>query len=239
MSTKKDAFTASDNQILAALPAADLETLRPKLEWVTLHIRDAVYEPDQPIEYVYFPVQGVISLVKVMADGTSIETATVGKEGCVGLPVFLGTDRTAFKAFCQIPGAAFRLPATRFREEVGQGGALHSLLLRYTLAVLTQIAQSAACNRLHSMEQRCARWLLLCHDRMRSDEFLLTHEFLSEMLGVRRASVTVAAGHLQDAGLIRYNRGRVAIVDRPGLETAACECYQIIQTEFERLIGSH
>ena len=206
---------------------------------LTLHIRDSVYEPNQPIEHVYFPVQGVISLVKVMADGTSIETATVGKEGCVGLPLFLGTDRTPFKAFCQIPGAAFRLKADRFREEVGQGRALHDLLLRYTLAILTQIAQSAACNRLHSMKQRCARWLLLCHDRMRTDEFLLTHEFLSEMLGVRRASVTVAAGHLQEEGLIRYNRGRVTVVDRQGLETAACECYRIIQGEFDRLIGSH
>lgn len=231
------AFSPSGNGLLAALPTESYERLVPDLAAVTLKLRDLVYEVSQPIEHIYFPTRCVISLVNVMADGEEIESATVGREGCVGLPVFLGSDQAPFRAFCQIPGEALRMPASRLREEAARDASLRRVLNHYTLATLTQVGQSAACNRIHSIDARCARWLLLCHDRMGADEFLLTHEFLGEMLGVRRASVTEAAGRLQEAGLIRYRRGRITVVDRPGLEGAACECYRIIRDEYDRLLG--
>lgn len=226
-----------ENALLAALPPEARARLTPALESVTLKLRDAVYEAAQPIEHVFFPTRGVISLVSVISDGAEIEVATVGREGCVGLPVFLGSDRTPFRAFCQVPGQALRMPASLLREAAAGDSPLCRLLDRYALAMLTQVGQSAVCNRIHSIDARCARWLLLCHDRMGADEFLLTHAFLGEMLGVRRAGVTEAAGRLQQAGLIRYRRGRITIADRPGLEGAACECYRVIRDEYDRLLG--
>ncbi|HVE78888.1 MAG TPA: Crp/Fnr family transcriptional regulator [Gemmatimonadaceae bacterium] len=227
---------APRNRILAALPADEYARLAPRLELVPLELRHLVFDVDQPIEHVYFPEAGVVSIVSVMADGTAAETATVGYEGMVGLPVFLGTDRTASQAFCQVRGEAYRLTTPAFLQAVGESATLRAVLGRYAQALFTLVAQSSACNRLHPMRQRCARWLLMTHDRVGTATFALTQQFLSQMLGVRRATVTEAAGELQAAGLIEYAYGKITVRDRPGLERAACECYAITQREFARLL---
>jgi CRP-like cAMP-binding protein len=174
--------------------------------------------------------------VALAEDSTAIEVATVGKDGMVGLPVYLGADRTASQAICQVPGTAWRIEAEAFRDEVNSSRRLHGLLQAYTLALLTLMAQTAACNRIHSMEQRCARWLLIARDRVGVDEFPMTQECLAQLLGVRRATVTGAASVLQKAGWIRYRRGHIAVVDRDGLEAACCRCYRTIIDEFDRLL---
>ena len=180
----------------------------------------------------------MISLVTYLEDGPSVEIATVGREGMVGISLFLETATVAWRAFGQVPGKALRIRAETFREEVDRNGALVRLLKRYTQALLSQVAQSSACNCVHTIEQRCARWLLQTHDRVGSDHYPLTQEFLAQMLGMRRSSVSQAAGGLQKAGLIRYVRGRITVLDRAGLEAASCECYAIIRREFERLLGN-
>ncbi len=225
------------NRLLAALPADGYAALAPHLEPVTLASKEPVYAPNQPIPHVLFPTTGVFSVLTVMADGAAIEVATVGNEGMVGLPLFLGTTTTPNLIVAQISGESLRLPAAAFQEAVEHNRDLVAILHRYTQALLLQIAQSAACNRLHTMEQRCARWLLLTHDRVAADQFPITHEFLAQMLGVRRASVTEAVGTLQQAGLIAYRRGKMTVVDRAGLEAAACECYGVIRAEYDRLLG--
>ncbi|HLH24765.1 MAG TPA: Crp/Fnr family transcriptional regulator [Chloroflexota bacterium] len=225
------------NRLLAALPAEDFERLRPHLEVVRLLTRQTVYKSREPITHLYFPQMCMVSLVALADGSATVEVATVGNDGVVGLPIFLGADRIVGQAVCQIPGPALRIEAGIFREQMGVGSRLHALLQAYTLALLTLIAQTAACNRLHSMAQRCARWLLMTHDRVGVEEFPLTQEFLAQMLGVRRASVTGAAGVLQKAGWIQYRRGQITVVDRAGLETACCECYRIITDEFDRLFA--
>jgi CRP-like cAMP-binding protein len=225
------------NRILAALPPDELDRIQPALELVDMPLRKVVIDPNRPIEHVYFVEEGVVSMLGVMEDGTAVETATIGNEGMVGLPVFLGTDRTAAQAFTQVSGSAYRMEADAFREALERGGALPGLLARYTQAIITLIAQNSACNRVHTAEQRCARWLLLTADRAGRETVDLTHLFLSQMLGVRRATVTEIAGALQDRGLIDYSRGRITIVDRPGLEATSCECYRVILSEFDRLLG--
>jgi CRP-like cAMP-binding protein len=192
--------------------------------------------PSASSSHVYFPIGVVISLVTSMEDGTAVELATVGREGMVGLPVFLGTGSLPIQAFGQIPGEALRVTAEAFRAEIKRNGPLVQVLNRYMQALFIQVAQVAACNRVHLVEQRRARWLLQTHDRVGADQFLLTQEFLAQMLGVRRAGVSVAAGLLQKAGLIRYARGRITILDRPGQESAACECYRVVRREFDRLL---
>lgn len=228
---------AQRNRVLSALPEQELEGLLPELEPIEFELKDSFYEVDRPIEHVFFVLTGVASLVSVMDDGAIVEVATVGNEGMVGLPVFLGADKSPLRAFMQVPGDVLRLTSKRFKEEIVNGRGLTKTLHRYTQALFNQIARSAACNRVHSIEERCARWLLMTHDRVGADEFPLTHEFLSQMLGVRRASVSVAAGALQRDGLIRYNRGRILVTDREGLERASCECYSIIEREYDRLLG--
>jgi CRP-like cAMP-binding protein len=229
---------ASENRLLRALPLEVSQKLLKCLEVLDMEVRHSVFEPAQPAEYVYFPLSGVISIHTRMRDGVAVEIATVGREGMVGLEIFLGGEQTPASAFCQIPGRAARMTAEAFREAVRDNAPLSALLLRYTQATLTQVSQSAACNRVHSIEERCARWLLMTHDRVPGDRFELTQEFLAEMLGVRRPSVSIAASILQRAGFIRYSRGRVEVVDRAGLESAACECYGVIAREYARLIGS-
>jgi CRP-like cAMP-binding protein len=224
------------NQILAALPRKDFDRLRPQLEPVTLGLKELIYEPNTPIPYIYFPTTGVTSILTTMKNGKAIEVGMVGKEGMLGLPVFLGSDRSSGQSFSQVPGESLRLAADAFRAAIQRSRALVDLLHRYTQAVFTQVSQSAACNSLHSIEKRCARWLLMTHDRIEIDEFVLTQELLSMMLGVRRASVAEVAERLQDAGLIRYRRGRIGMLDRKGLEAAVCECYGIIRAEYERLL---
>jgi CRP-like cAMP-binding protein len=219
------------------LPRPDIERLRPHLEAVPVGVKEVIYEPNGPIKHVYFPTGCVISLVTYLKDGSAVEMATIGLEGMVGLPIFLGTDTMPSRAFGQVPGDALRITAAAFTAAIKQNGPLVRVLNRYTQALFNQVAQTTACNRVHLVEQRCARWLLQTHDRVGSDQFLLTQEFLAQMLGVRRSGVSAAAGLLQKAGLIRYARGRITVLDRPGLESAACECYGIIKKEFERLLG--
>lgn len=225
------------NRIPDALPAADFEPLGRLVERVELGQRDYIYRRGEPIEFVHFPVNCVISLVAGMEDGRSVEIATVGCEGMVGIPVFLQAAYTsAHESFSQVPGVSLRLRAEAFAAFANQGGTLQALLQRYTQALFSQVSQSSACNRLHAIEQRCARWLLQTHDRVSSDRFSLTQEFLAQMLGVQRSSVNGAAATLQDQRLIRYSRGVITVLDRNGLEGAACECYRIIADEFARLI---
>lgn len=225
------------NRLLQAMPPSELKKLDGQLEVLDMEIRHRVFDPDRPPEYVYFPLSGVISIHKRLREGVAVEIATIGCEGMVGIEIFLGGGQTPASAFCQVPGQTARLPADFFRRVARESAAITDLLLRYTQATLTQVAQSSACNRVHSIEERCARWLLMTHDRVPGDQFVLTQEFLGEMLGVRRPSVSVAASILQRAGLIRYSRGRVEIVDRAGLESAACECYAVVAREYDRLIG--
>jgi CRP-like cAMP-binding protein len=224
------------NHLLKALPTAELARFAPALERVCMESRQLAFDVDVPIQHVYFPESCVISVVAVTTDGSAVETATVGWEGMVGLPVFLGVESTPAQAFCQIPGEALRLDSGMLQREVARGGELRAILNRYTQAHFTQVAQASACNRVHTMRQRCARWLLQTHDRVGSDEFPLTQRFLSQMLGVRRATVTEAARSLQQVGLITYVHGRVTVRDRRGLERVSCECYAIIRREFERLL---
>lgn len=226
------------NRILDRLPDHERARLASEVEPVEYDAHEVLWEPTQPIEAVYFPLNGVVSVVNVLEDGPIVEVATVGNEGFVGLPVFLGSSSMNGRAFYQISGSALQMSSTSFRRVVANGGSLHSLLQLYTQALMAQIAQTAACNRVHPIEERCARWLLQTHDRVEGDEFDLTHEFLAQMLGVRRASVSVAAGMLQRAGLIRYSRGHMTIADRTGLEEASCECYRIVTDEYERLLGA-
>jgi CRP-like cAMP-binding protein len=221
------------NLILAMLPAADYARLGPLMKRVPLTVRLTLLKRDQPIEHLYFPEGGVCSLTTSMRDGDTVEVATVGREGMIGFEVFLGSAIASVDAFVQVPGgAAQRLPLDAFRREMDARGALFQAMARYSRALLGQIVQTAACNRLHKVHGRCARWLLLTHDRVDSDEFSLSHEFLAFMLGVERSTVTLIAGALQRAGLIRYVHGRVTIVDRQGLEDAACECYEVAARHF-------
>lgn len=224
------------NQLLSALPREEYERLLPNLEIISLFLRQIIYAPNEPIKYVYFPRDGVVSLVNVMEDGRTVEVGTVGNEGMVGIPILLGSNRIISQAVVQIVGDATRMKADVFKREVIPGSPLHNLLLRYTLALVNLISQSVACNSLHSVEQRCCRWLLLCQDRVKSDQFLLTQEFLAQMLGVSRATVSGVAATLQQEGLIRYSRGKMTICDRPGLEATSCECYRIVKDEFDRLL---
>jgi CRP-like cAMP-binding protein len=225
------------NRLLAAAPASVREQLGEIGSLESLELRQVLFEPDVRVERVVFPLLGVCSLLSVGADERAVEVATIGNEGFVGLPVFLqSTLMSAHRAIAQIPGEAVVVEASTFLDVSNSGGPFQTVLMRYAQALMTQIAQGAACNRLHSLEQRCARWLLMTHDRVDGDEFPLTQEFLALMLGSGRQGVNEAARALQDRGLITYVRGRITVKDRPGLEAVACECYAIILAEFERLL---
>jgi CRP-like cAMP-binding protein len=225
------------NQLLAALSADALTRLEPNLTPVQLDLGQVIYEPDEALQHVYFPTTVIVSLLYTMENGTSAEMGVVGCDGVVGIAVFMGGDTTPNRAVVQSAGDAFRLELRFFREEFRRVGELHRALLLYTQALLTQMSQTAVCNRLHSVEQQLCRWLLLSHDRLQSDELVMTQELIANMLGVRREGVSVAAHRLQEAGLIRYRRGHITIVDRPGLERAVCECYQVVKTECDRLLA--
>ena len=192
-----------------------------------------MHEPDAPITQAYFPLEGIVSLVLTAADGTTVEAGLVGNEGALGTPLALGTDRAPTKAFFQTPGEAYRMSAAQLRAEIERGGALPIILRRYMHAMTMQLAQSVFCNRVHSIEERLARWILLTHDRVAGDELQLTQEFAAQMLAVRRPSVTVVASLLQQAGLIRYVRGRIHVLDRARLEDASCECYGVVRQQLE------
>jgi CRP-like cAMP-binding protein len=226
------------NRLLAALPADEMEALRPELETVPLIFKQVLYEAERPLEHVYFPHRGVVSMVAEMEDGSAVEVATVGPEGIVGLPIFLGDTTVAGRGFVQVPGKAARINAEAFRRALARTPKLHLLLSRYTLALLNLLAQNTACNRRHSVEERLARWLLLTQDRVHEPKFAMTQEFMSQMLGVSRPTVSMTASILYKAGLITYARGQITVTDRPGLEAASCECYRVIRKQFERLVGS-
>jgi CRP-like cAMP-binding protein len=231
----------ASNRLLALVPQDERERLAREFELVSLELKDTIFEEDKPIEHVYFPLDGILSLVSQMEDGRGIEVATIGNEGMAGLPVFLqATLTSSHMAFSQIPGQSLRMPAERFSDFINSSdnGGLHLALNRYTQALMSMIARAVACNALHSVQQRACRWLLTTHDRVGVDEFLLTQEFLGQMLGVTRASVNEVARELQDAGAIHYTRGRVSILDRGELEQRSCECYRVIRTEFDRLLES-
>jgi CRP-like cAMP-binding protein len=232
--------TRPKNRLLAALPAAEYEKLRPALEPVELRLRDMLQEADRPIDHVYFPDHGVLSTLNFTQEGHAVEVGTVGPEGFGGLPVLFGTESMPSTVFVQVPGAGSRMAAAAFRRALRDSEPFFALLLRYVQAFLHQVAQSSACNRLHSVEKRCARWLLMTQDRVDGEPmFPLTQEFLAQMLGVRRPTVSITAGMLQQAGLIRYARGRMRVLNRESLEAASCECYGSIRREYERVIGSN
>ncbi len=227
------------NHLLAVLPQAEYQRLAPYLREVNLSLGHILYEPGEEITTVFFPNQSMISLVQIMEDGSTIEAGIVGNDGMVGYPVYLGGDNTTSRVIVQIAGSAIALDAGILKAEFERGGELQKLLLRYTQAFLAQVSQTAACNRFHPTEERLARWLLQCQDFARSATLQLTQEFLSSMLGTRRASITVAAGTLQKAGLIHYNRGHIDILQREALELAACECYSVVRSEYTRLLDIH
>jgi CRP-like cAMP-binding protein len=224
------------NKLLTALPAEIYERLEPHLEIVSLALGASIYESGGKQPFVYFPTDAIVSLLYVMKDGASAEIAIVGNEGLVGVSLFMGGETTPSRAVVQSSGHAYRLSSIRLKEAFAAGGALQHLLLRYTQALITQMAQTAVCNRHHSIEQQLCRWLLLSIDRLPTNVLVMTQELIANMLGVRREGVTDAAGKLQSAGLIRYSRGRITVLDRTGLEKRVCECYGVVRREFERLL---
>jgi len=228
---------ARRNQLLNGLTEQELSELANDLELRTLRVRDPIVRRHEVIADIYFPVSCVLSTVAEGAANQTVEVATIGNEGMAGLPVFLGADSTStLDTFVQVAGEALWMRARAFRSQLQRIGSLTQLLGRYTQALLTQISQASACNRMHPTQERCARWLLMTHDRVLRDEFELTHEFLAQMLGVRRATVGDVAAELQAAGVIRYSRGTLTILDRAALQERACECYRIIRDEYERLL---
>jgi len=224
------------NQLLAALPVADFERLVPHLELVPLELGWALYESGSQQGYVYFPTDSIVSLLYVMQDGSSAEIAVAGNDGLVGIALFMGGETTPSRAVVQSAGYAYRLKGSLLKSEFKRGGALQHMLLRYTQALITQMAQTAVCNRHHAVEQQLCRWLLLSLDRLRSNELTMTQELIANMLGVRREGVTEAAGHLQAAGWIHYSRGKITVLDRPQLEARVCECYAVVKREYDRLL---
>ena len=228
--------TPKQNHLLDALPASDYARLASHLELIPMELGDVLYEPGVKLRYVYFPTTSIVSLLYVMEDGASAEIAIVGNEGILGISLFMGGDTTPSRAIVQSAGHGFRLRADLLKDEFERFGPTMHLLLRYTQALITQMAQTAVCNRHHSVDQQLCRWLLLSLDRLRTNDLTMTQELIANMLGVRREGVTEAAGKLQDAGLIHYRRGQINVLDRPGLEARACECYQVVKTEFDRLL---
>jgi len=227
----------TQNRLLAAIPAAEFARLSPHLELVQLSLGQALYESGGRLDHVYFPTTCIVSLLYVLENGASAEIAVVGNEGILGISLFMGGETTPSRAVVQSAGFGYRLRAPLLKEEFNRAGPLLRLLLRYTQALITQMAQTAVCNRHHSIEQQLCRWLLLSLDRLSSSSLTMTQELIANMLGVRREGVTVAARSLQRAGLIRYSRGRIDVLDRPGLEKAVCECYAVVKAEFERLLS--
>lgn len=230
------AFVGLENHLLAALPTYIQQSWLPQLEPVEMPLGEVLYESGVTLTHVYFPTTAIISLLYVMEDGASAEIAVVGNEGIVGISLFMGGESTPSRAVVQSAGQGFRLKAQVLKEEFNRAGPVLHLLLRYTQALITQMAQTAVCNRHHSLDQQLCRWLLLSLDRLQGDELVMTQELIANMLGVRREGVTEAALKLQSAGLIRYARGRITVLDRAGLEQRTCECYAVVKKEYDRLL---
>ena len=232
-----ETHSPSQNHLLAALTKEEFDRLVPHLELVPLRLGDLLYEPDEQLRHAYFPTSAIVSLHYVTESGESAETAGVGNEGVVGIALFMGGNTTSSSAVVQTSGHGYRLEGRLLKEEFDRGGFAQRLLLRYTQAVMTQMSQTAACYRHHSIEQQLCRWLLRAVDRSPTHELVMTQELIANMLGVRREGITAAAGRLQEAGFIRYRRGHIAVVDRAGLMTRSCECYGVVKNEVERLLS--
>lgn len=227
------------NHLLAALQTHEYERLAPHLELVQMPLGEALYESGGKLNHVYFPTTAIVSLLYVMENGASAEIAVVGNEGILGIALFMGGETTPSRAIVQSAGHGYRLKAQLLKDEFNRAGPVMRLLLRYTQALITQMAQTAVCNRHHSVDQQLCRWLLLSLDRLTSNQLNMTQELIANMLGVRREGVTEAAGKLQDAGIIEYRRGRITVLDRPRLEQASCECYPVVKKEFDRLLSEN
>ena len=237
MPANADTPAPTKNRLLGMLPREEYERILPHLGYVSFSLGEVVYESGGQMSYIYFPTTAIISLLYVMENGSSAEMGMAGNEGLVGIALFMGGDTTPNRAVVQSAGGAFRMRAKVLRDEFSRGGVFQRLLLRYTQALITQMSQTAVCNRLHEIEQQLCRWLLLSHDCLDSDELVMTQELIANMLGVRREGVTAAAGRLQEQGLISYVRGRIRILDRRRLEAAVCECYKVVKDEYDRLLG--
>lgn len=237
MSTRQEALSPTQNRLLAALASEDFNRLQPHLEQVWLSHGQQIILPNEPIHFVYFPLNSLLSLVTVLEDGSTVESSAIGREGMAGLPILLDAGTTPMQTLAQIPGSAMRVKAEILKHEFDRGGALQKLFHRYIHTIIVVGSQSAACNRHHQIEARLCRWLLMSSDGVGKEELSLTQEFLATMLGVRRAGVTVAANKLQDEGYICYQRGNIQIIDPKRLETSACECYGIVKAEYHRLFG--
>ena len=224
------------NQLLAALPAAEWDRWLPQLEWVELPLGQVLYESGTTLSHEYFPLTAIVSLLYVMENGASAEIAVVGNEGIVGISLFMGGESTPSRAVVQSAGQGYRLNAQTMKDEFNRAGPVLHLLLRYTQALITQMAQTAVCNRHHTLDQQLCRWLLLSLDRLRGNDLVMTQELIANMLGVRREGVTEAALKLQKVGLIRYARGHISVLDRAGLEQRTCECYAVVKKEYDRLL---
>jgi len=225
------------NHLLAALPASEFDRIAPDLQLVSLKLGEALYESGGQLQHVYFPTDSIVSLLYVMEDGASAEIAVVGNEGILGISLFMGGETTPSRAVVQSAGHGYRLPAQKLKQEFNRAGPMMHLLLRYTQALITQMSQTAVCNRHHSVDQQLCRWLLLSLDRLPSDELTMTQELIANMLGVRREGVTEAAGKLRAAGIIDYSRGHIKVKDRRKLEQHVCECYAVVKKEFDRLLS--
>lgn len=233
----RESSPTSGNRLLAALPTADYQRLLPELMPVKFSLGEVIYESQGRMESVYFPTSSHVSLLYTMEDGATAEVGLVGNEGLVGIALFMGGDTTPNRAIVQGAGDAFKMKAAVIQEEFRRGGTLQLLLLRYTQALITQISQTAVCNRLHTTEQRLCRWMLMTHDRTQTDQLEMTHEFISNMLGIQREAVSLVAHRLRDRGAIDYKRGHIQIIDRRILEEISCECYQVVKVEHQRLMG--
>ncbi len=227
------------NHLLAALPANEFARLEPDLSPVSLSLGEVIYESGELLEYIYFPTTAIISLLYIMENGSTAEIGMAGNDGLVGIALYMGGSTTPSRAVVQSAGNAFRLRSKALKFEFGLNGVFHNILLRYTQSLMTQISQTAVCNRLHSVEQQLCRWLLINHDLLQTNKLIMTHDLIANMLGVRREGVSIAAGNLQKKGLIKYVRGTITMLDRKGLEIAACECYQVVKDEYDRLLGKY
>ena len=237
MNVIHNSINALDNHLLAALPNDKLALFQSKLVPVSLKLGTVLYEAGDRLDYAYFPTTAIISLLYIMENGATAEIGVVGNDGILGIALFMGGDTTNSRAVVQSAGEAFKIKAQDLKTEFGRGGEMQKMLLRYTQALMTQISQTAVCNRLHSLEQQLCRWILLSHDRLNSDKLVMTHDLISNMLGVRREGVTLAAQKLAEKGLITNTRGTIILIDRQGLENAVCECYKVVNDEYNRLLS--
>lgn len=237
MSISAHADDPRANHLLAALPEEEFDRLLPELKPVSLALGEVIYESGELLDHVYFPTTAIISLLFIMENGSTAEIGMAGNDGLVGIALFMGGSTTPNRAVVQSAGNAFRMRSRALKFEFHLGGEFQKILLRYTQYLMTQISQTAVCNRLHTVEQQLCRWLLINHDLLASNKLIMTHDLIANMLGVRREGVSIAAGHLQKLGLIKYVRGTITMIDRPGLERTACECYRVVKEEYDRLLG--